>query len=204
MFTGIVLGQGIVEALAPATDAGSRRIAIRAQFAMPPVDIGGSVAVDGVCLTVVKRRGRLFEADLGPETLRLTTLGALRAGKTHGSTVHLEPALRVGDALGGHLVSGHVDGLGTVRSVKRVGDALSIKFAAPPMLMQHITPKGSITIDGVSLTVNTASARQFEVMLIPHTLEVTKLGSLTAGEKVNLETDLIAKHVLRLVAPYRK
>jgi riboflavin synthase len=161
--------------------------------------LGASIAVDGVCLTVVDRNTGRFAADLGPETLACTTLGAL----TPGARVHLERPLRLGDALGGHLVSGHVDGVGTLVARRPVGDSLELEITAPVSVASTLVPKGSITVAGASLTINTVVQAQgdgrFGVTLIPHTLAVTNLGALAVGAPVNLEGDLIAKHVDRLV-----
>lgn len=194
MFTGIVEGLGRVLS---ATGKGTVRITVQSTFDLGRVRVGDSVAVDGVCLTVVARRGRRFDADLGPETLRKTTLGRLEAG----SHVHLERALRIGDAIGGHLVTGHVDGRGRVAAARAHGASRTLTIEAPRALAPFIVPKGSITVDGVSLTVNRVDGTRFRVTLIPHTLVVTQLGRLAAGQQVNLETDLIAKHVARLVKP---
>lgn len=194
MFTGIVEAIGRVEALRPGR-GGTRRVAIASPLDLAPVPQGGSIAVDGVCLTVVARRGRRFEADLGLETLARTTLGRLRVG----SRVHLERPLRLGDPLGGHLVTGHVDGIGRVEARQGHGEALGLRIAAPAALAPLLAPKGSVAVDGVSLTVNTVAGRVFSVMLIPHTLAVTRLGERRAGDRVNIEADLIAKHLHRLV-----
>ncbi len=194
MFTGIVETTGTIEAFGPLA-RGGRRISISSSLPLATVPKGGSIAVDGVCLTLVGRRGRRFDADLGPETLELTTLGARRAG----DLVHLERPLRIGDPLGGHLVAGHVDGTGTVVRTRRIGDSLVIEVTAPAHVAPFLAPKGSITINGVSLTVNTVNGPSFSVTLIPHTLSVTRLGKLEPGAKVNLEADLIAKHVAQLL-----
>lgn len=194
MFTGIVEATGTIESLGPLT-RGSRRVAIATPLDLSNVPLGGSVAVDGVCLTAISRRGRRFQADIGPETLAVTTLGDRKAG----DRVHLERPLRVGDPLGGHLVAGHVDGVGRVLAARRKGEALELEVAPPPEIVPYLASKGSIAIDGVSLTVNVVNARGFQVTLIPHTLTVTKLGSLRAGTRVNLEADLLAKHVARLL-----
>jgi riboflavin synthase len=199
VFTGIVETTGTIESLGPLA-LGGRRISISTALPLATVPKGGSIAVDGVCLTLVGRRGRRFEADLGPETLALTTLGSRRAG----DLVHLERPLRIGDPLGGHLVAGHVDGTGTVARTRRQGDCLTIEITAPAAVAPFLASKGSITIDGVSLTVNTVKGSVFSVTLIPHTLAVTRLGSLSPGAKVNLEADLIAKHVANLLMPSPK
>lgn len=194
MFTGIVEGLGTIRDIA-ARARGVRRVLIRADFALGRLPQGASIACDGVCLTVVARRGRQFAADLGPETLAMTTLGARRAG----DRVHLERPLRVGDPLGGHLVAGHVDGVGRVVARVPRGRALALAVALPRALARLVAPKGSITIDGVSLTVNRVHGAVVEVLLIPHTLAVTTLGERRPGGRVNIETDLVAKHVDRVV-----
>lgn len=206
MFTGIVEAIGKVEAIGPpppparragngARAAGSRRLVVSGPLDLSGLPLGASIAVNGVCLTVVARRGRRFQADLGPETLALTTLGALRPG----DRVHLERPLRAGDPLGGHLVAGHVDGVGRVERRRPEGDALTLRVAAPRALARYLAPKGSITVDGVSLTVNRVEGAAFQVTLIPHTLAVTCLGERQVGDRVNIEADLIAKHIARLV-----
>jgi riboflavin synthase len=195
MFTGIVEATGKIESLRVRA-GGSRRLVVSTDLDLATIPPGGSVAVDGVCLTVVARRGRRFEADLGPETLALTTVGERRPGER----VHLERPLRAGDPLGGHLVAGHVDGVGRVEAARRRGDALELTVSAPAALAPYIAPKGSITVDGVSLTVNRVEGARFSVTLIPHTLAVTNLGAARAGTRVNIEADLLAKHVARLLA----
>jgi riboflavin synthase len=199
MFTGIIETTATVESLeAPDPAQPGARLCVTTTLDVAALPLGASIAVDGVCLTVVERgRGR-FAADLGPETLARTTLGGLRAG----DRVHLERPLRLGDPLGGHLVSGHVDGLGTVVARRPVGTALELDVAAPPEVARALVPKGSITVEGVSLTVNTVAGERFSVTLIPHTLAVTKLGDKPVGAAVNLEGDLIAKHIERLVGAY--
>jgi riboflavin synthase len=193
MFTGIIETTATVESL-EAREAGAR-LTVSTTLDVGSLPLGASIAVDGVCLTVVERAAGRFSADLGPETLARTTLGALAAG----ARVHLERPLRLGDALGGHLVSGHVDGVGTIADRRPVGGALELDFEAPPEVAGTLVPKGSITVDGASLTVNTVAGGRFSVTLIPHTLAVTKLGDKAVGARVNLEADLIAKHVDRLV-----
>lgn len=178
------------------------RIAIATSLPLEDAALGASIAVDGVCLTIVAHSGASFEADLGPETLAVTTLGQLAPG----ARVHLERPLRMGDELGGHLVAGHVDARGTVARATALGDALELVVRAPARIGRHLVPKGSITVDGVSLTVNHVRDRpdgeaEFSVTLIPHTLAVTKLGDLRPGDPVNLEADLLAKHVAALVEP---
>jgi riboflavin synthase len=194
LFTGIVETTGKIESLGPRS-GGAQRVTVSTALDLASVPLGGSIAVNGVCLTLVGRRGRRFHADLGPETLARTTLGELRPG----AEVHLERPLRLGDPLGGHLVAGHVDGVGKVLAARRRGQALELEVSAPPEVAPFLASKGSIAVDGVSLTVNRVSARGFSVTLIPHTLAVTRLGTLRAGARVNLEADLLAKHVARLL-----
>jgi riboflavin synthase len=189
LFTGIVEAAGQIETLR------AHRLVVSTALPLASIPPGGSIAVDGVCLTVVDRRGRRFQADLGPETMARTTLGDRRAG----DKVHLERPLRMGDPLGGHLVAGHVDGVGRIRRSQRKGEARELEIAAPAEIAPFLAPKGSIAVDGVSLTINQVSDRTFSVTLIPHTLAVTHLGGLAVGARVNLEADLLAKQVARLL-----
>ena len=197
MFTGIIEATGTVAALD--RREGGVRLAVTTELEVGALPLGASIAVDGVCLTVVERAVgspfNSFAADLGPETLARTTLGALRPG----ARVHLERPLRLGDALGGHLVSGHVDGVGTIVARREVGDSLELDVRAPEAVVATLVEKGSVTVAGASLTINTVDGDVFGVTLIPHTLAVTTLGALDVGASVNLEGDLIAKHVDRLV-----
>lgn len=182
MFTGIVQAVGKIVSIDPfEVDRGA--------LDLSGVAVGDSIAVQGVCLTVTGLTARGFRADVSTETLRVTT-GLERPGP-----VNLEKALRVGDALGGHLVAGHVDGVGEV--VKREGGVLG--FRVPPGLARYMARKGSVCVDGVSLTVNRVAGEQFEVNLIPHTLEATTLSRLAPGTKVNLEVDLVARYVERML-----
>jgi len=193
MFTGIVVAQGQV--VERAERGGDLTLLIEAPALAGRLGLGDSVSVEGVCLTVTRLEGARFAADLSAETLSKTTLGALATG----AWVNLEPALRAGDALGGHLVSGHVDAVGTVAAI--VPDARSQRFTfeLPAALMRYVAPKGSICINGVSLTVNGVAGTRFDVNLIPHTLEVTTLGTLAVGRQVNVEIDLIARYLERLM-----
>jgi riboflavin synthase len=194
MFTGIILDVGTVAARTER--GGDVRLAIRvARLDLSRTALGDSICVQGCCVTAVALSADGFEADLSRETLGLTTLGALAVG----SAVNLEPALRAGDALGGHLVSGHVDGVGTV--VSRNADARSTRMVieAPAALARFIARKGSVAVNGVSLTVNEVEGPRFGINLIPHTLEVTTLGELVPGAAVNLEIDQVARYVERLL-----
>ena len=195
MFTGIVEATGTVSALE--RREGGVRLAVTTDLDVGALPLGASLAVDGVCLTVVERAAGRFAADLGPETLARTTLGALRLG----ARVHLERPLRLGDALGGHLVSGHVDGVGAVVGRRAAGTSLELEIAAPESVVATLVPKGSITVAGASLTINEVAGDRFSVTLIPHTLAVTTLGFKNVGASVNLETDLLAKYVWKCLRP---
>jgi riboflavin synthase len=194
VFTGIVVDVGVVKAREPR--GGDVRIVIGLDRIDPvSLHLGDSICVQGCCLTVTEVVGKAFAADVSRESLSLTTLGDLAVG----SPVNLEPSLKAGDALGGHLVSGHVDGVARVESV--AGDAWStrVKITVPDHLAKYIARKGSVAIDGVSLTVNEIEGSTFGVNLIPHTQEVTTLGRLTQGTRVNLEVDQVARYVERLL-----
>ena len=193
MFTGIIEAVGKVTATR--VEGGDQRLSIdTGALPLTGVGLGDSIAVNGVCLTVVGMDANAFAADVSAETLACTTLGRLQ----NGAPVNLELALKASSRLGGHLVSGHVDGVGSMQG--READARSerLVFESPEPLKKFIAAKGSITVEGVSLTVNRVSGRQFEVNLIPHTLEQTTLKQLAAGDPVNLEVDLIARYVARL------
>jgi riboflavin synthase len=191
MFTGLIQGVGTLVSRAPSA-AGAR-----AHFVCPfdRLELGESVAVNGACLTVASISARGFEADLSPETLSRTTLGAL----SPGGRVNLERALAAGQRLGGHLVSGHVDGTTRVLEVVQRGDSVYARFECSAELSRYVAAKGSVALDGVSLTVNDVSARTFSVMLIPHTLAMTTLSGLAVGSQLNLEVDLVARYVARFL-----
>lgn len=191
MFTGIVTDIGSIVAREA---RGDTRFRIRTAYDTASIAIGASIACSGVCLTVVQKAADWFAVDVSAETLSRTTLGDW----TEGSQVNLERSLKVGDELGGHIVSGHVDGVGIVTALRPEGDSLRIDFRAPDALAGLIAEKGSIAVDGASLTVNGVSGPIFDVNLIPHTRAVTTLGQLTAGARVNLEIDVLARYVARL------
>lgn len=197
MFTGIIEDDGRVLERAP-RDQGAR-IVVETALHLAETSLGDSIAVNGCCLTVValERSGDRWTVafDLGPETLKVTTLGGLDVG----GRVHLERALRLSDRLGGHMVAGHVDAVGVVEQRRPMGDALFLRIAAPPAITRYCIHKGSVAVDGVSLTLNAVDDGGFEVGLIPHTLEMTHLGALAEGSRVNLEADLIGKYVERLL-----
>jgi riboflavin synthase len=193
MFTGIVQDIGRISVVEPR--GGDLRAAIAvAQMDLARINIGDSIAVAGICLTAIALEARSFSVDVSHETLRLTTAASWRPG----DPVNLEPSLRAGDALGGHLVAGHVDGIAQI--IAREGDARSQRLAVrvPQELARFIARKGSVTLDGVSLTVNEVRGTEFDINLVPHTLAVTTLGSLAIGDRVNLEVDLVARYIERL------
>jgi len=187
---------GIVEELGRVLDRRGARLVVAAGKALDGTDLGSSVAVNGVCLTVVERGSDALGFDMGPETLAVTTLGDLAVG----DPVNLERPLRMGDFLGGHIVQGHVDGIGVVTAVERAADTSRIRVEwQDPRLAPYLIAKGSVAVDGVSLTVAALDARAFEIMLIPHTLAQTTLGALERGRRVNLEMDMIGKYVRRFL-----
>jgi riboflavin synthase len=215
MFTGLIAATGVLAAREPRGPGA--RLSLSAAFDDGPFTLGESIAVDGVCLSVdaITRTG--FEADASAETLARTTLGGL----SPGAVLHLERSLRAGSLIGGHLVTGHVDGVGALVSRAPVGEAVAMVFRVPPELARYVAEKGSIAVDGVSLTVNAVDSRArsaahatnettaanaantFDVMIIPHTLAKTKLGALRPGDPVNLEVDLVARYVARLMSAER-
>lgn len=199
MFTGIVQAIGTVAS--STARGGDLRLVIDATGLAARIDvarlgIGESIAVSGACLTVVEFDGVRFAADVSRETLALTTLGNLR----EGDPVNLEAALRAGDPLGGHLMSGHVDGVAQVKSLHPDARSLRVEVEGPAALVRYIAPKGSVALDGVSLTVNEVAGRCFGVNLIPHTVEVTALRGLAVGQVLNLEVDQLARYLERLLA----
>lgn len=193
MFSGIIADVGLIKSVQD-REGGLRLTIATELLGMDDVKLGDSIAVNGVCLTVIDIAGNDFTVEVSRETLDCTT-GLDR----QGGHVNLEKALRLSDRLGGHLVSGHVDGMGEVVAFNDIGESWRLVVRAPERLAKYIATKGSITIDGVSLTVNRVAGGEFEVNLIPHTLEVTTLNELKAGARVNLEIDLIARYVERMM-----
>ena len=197
MFTGIITATGRVASLTE--KGGDLELGIDAAALDPHrIAIGDSVSVQGACLTVTRQDGSCIFADVSRETMAKTTLGALRAG----SKVNLEPSLRAGDALGGHWVSGHVDAVGNLRVLAQDARSWRMQFELPVALMRFVASKGSICVDGVSLTVNEIEGCRFAVNVIPHTLAVTTLGELKVGDGVNIEIDVIARYLDRLAQPF--
>lgn len=194
MFTGIVEACGEIAAVEK--QAADCRLRINAGgLDMSDVELGDSIAIDGVCLTVVKFDSTRFEMDVSAESLSKTTLGEFKVGRK----VNLEKAMQPSARLGGHIVSGHVDGLGSIESREKVGESLRFRVRVPDVLAKYIAVKGSVCIDGVSLTVNNVEGAVFEINIIPHTAEVTSIGDYQVGRKVNIEVDIIARYLERLL-----
>jgi len=191
MFTGIVTDVGTLRSV---DSSGERRFEIATAFDMDSVDIGASICCAGACLTVIEKGAGWFAVEASAETLSKTTLGDWRTG----TRINLERALRMGDELGGHIVSGHVDGVGKVAAREASGESVVYKVRAPEDLARFVAAKGSVTVDGVSLTVNAVDGAVFSLNIIPHTLAETTLGDLGVGDAVNLEIDMLARYVARL------
>jgi len=192
MFTGIVTHRGVVRSVEP---AGDTVLEIATDLPLADAPPGASIACAGCCLTVIDKGPDWFRVTVSAETLAHTTIGTWSAG----SVVNLERALRLGDELGGHLVSGHVDGVATVALRRPEGDSLRLDFVLPERLARFVAPKGSVAVDGVSLTVNEVDGARFGVNIIPHTRDRTTLGGLAPGARVNIEIDLVARYVARLI-----
>lgn len=192
MFTGIVEGKGRVKSMSSGSSGFT--IAIDTPFDLTDDRVGDSIAVNGICLTATQINAASFTADVSKETLGRTNLGELKTG----SPVNLERALKLGGRLGGHLVTGHIDGPGTARRVERRGESLHIEIALDKKHLNYVVEKGSITVDGISLTVNSVGADFFTLNIIPHTLRLTTLGEIREGKRVNIETDIIGKYVEKL------
>jgi len=198
MFTGLIEGTGKLKTVEPRGK--DMRLSIQASFDLEGFQTGESVAVDGVCLTVVSWQARAFTVDVSQETLSRSTLGQ----RSVGDEVNLERALRLGDRLGGHLVNGHVDGKARVMARKQRGDSLVFVFEVVAELGRYIIEKGSVAVNGVSLTVNRCDEQSFDVNIVPHTARVTTIGSLRVGDEVNIEVDIIGKYVERFVRPMQE
>jgi len=198
MFTGIILAKGRVISLEER--GGDLELGVAAEgLDVARMSLGDSVCVQGVCLTVTRKESSCFFADVSRETLSKTTLGSLQAG----SNVNLEPSLRAGDALGGHLVSGHVDAVGHLVRIEQDARSWRLEFELPAALSRFVAAKGSICLNGVSLTVNAVEGRRFDVNIIPHTHAVTTLGELRVGDGVNVEIDVVARYLDRLIGANR-
>jgi riboflavin synthase len=194
MFTGIIEGLGAITFVRPAGQG--NRLGIAAAFELTGTKVGDSISVSGACLTAVSISGRQFEVDVSPETLAKTTLGTVRVGER----VNLERALRLSDRIDGHLVSGHTDGTGVIDSKETLGNALIVTVAVAEALTHYMIAKGSVAVDGVSLTINHLDPGRFTVSIIPHTAGLTTIGFKQRGERVNIEVDLIGKYVEKFLS----
>jgi len=198
MFTGIILAKGRITSLLERD--GDLELGVDAAgLDVASIAIGDSICVQGVCLTVTRKQDACFFADVSRETMAKTTLGRLKVG----ANVNLEPSLRAGDQLGGHLVSGHVDAAGSLKRIDQDARSWRLEFELPPPLMRFVAAKGSICLNGVSLTVNKVEGERFDVNIIPHTHTVTTLGELRVGDEVNVEIDVVARYLDRLMPPSR-
>ena len=193
MFTGIIQMMGTVVDIDK--QRGDVRFYIQSDFDLNTVPMGASICHAGCCLTVVEKNGDVFAVDVSAETLSKTTLGSWQVG----TQINLEPSLKVGDELGGHIVSGHVDGVAKIVSIKPEGDSHRLVIEAPNVLAKFIAPKGSVALDGISLTVNEVNDNQFGINIIPHTWDVTTLGQCKVGDELNIEIDLMARYAARLM-----
>jgi riboflavin synthase len=194
MFTGIIEGMGTVAQVRP-VDGGSR-LTVTADFSLDGTGLGDSIAVNGACLTAVSLQGPRFSVDVSPETLSKTTFNAVKIGER----VNLERALRLSDRLDGHLVSGHIDGQGTITGKQQQGNAIVVTFAVSEALSDYMIPKGSVAIDGISLTINSCEKQSFSVSIIPHTAKLTTIRLKDAGARVNIETDMLGKYVEKFLS----
>ncbi len=199
MFTGIVTDIGEITSLSQGGQADDRRFVVRTKHDMAPIAIGASIACSGCCLTVLEKGGDWFAVEVSGESLAKTHLGDWKLG----SRVNLELSLKLGDELGGHLVYGHVDGVGTIASMTPEGGSVRFMFEVPSELGRFIAAKGSVAVDGISLTVNEVDAKRFGVNVISHTQAVTTLGQAKVGQRVNLEVDMLARYVQRLLEHQR-
>jgi len=196
LFTGLIEGEGRIISLLP--EKGGVIIEVQTSFMLEDTKIGDSIAVNGVCLTAIEVKPKTFKAHISPETLNRTTFKY----KKQGDWVNLERALKVGDRLGGHLVSGHIDGIGKVLKINPLGEFYQFLIEIPEVLAVYLVEKGSIAVDGISLTINKVKENSFELMIIPHTYQVTTLKYLKPGDLVNIEIDMIAKMVHKWLSPY--
>lgn len=189
MFTGIIEGFGTLRDIKPAGKG--IRLGIESDFDLEKTKTGDSIAVNGACLTAVSIKGHIFEVDVAPETISLTTFAKAKPG----DRVNLERALRLSDRLDGHLVSGHIDGMGTIKSKKKLSNAIIVTIAVPSALLKYMIHKGSVAIDGISLTINKCSADSIELSIIPHSAKLTTIGFKKPGDDVNIETDVVGKYI---------
>ncbi|MBN1931075.1 MAG: riboflavin synthase [Desulfobacterales bacterium] len=193
MFTGIIEGLGTIRRIQ--SSGFGKHLTLEADFKLDQTRLGDSIAVSGACLTAVAIDGPCFEVDVSPETLEKTTIGRAKIGER----VNLERALRLSDRLDGHLVSGHIDGIGVLKHRKTTGNAMIVTIGLNPSLSRYMIKKGSVAVDGISLTINDCSRESFEVSIIPHTAKLTTIGFKKMGDPVNIETDMIGKYVERFI-----
>lgn len=193
MFTGIISDVGVTKKVEKTKT--SIRLGVETKYNVPKIAIGASISCNGCCLTVVKKTKNVVEFDLSPETMRATNFNSVKKG----DLINLEQALKLGEELGGHIVTGHVDCVGEVSSIKKIGKNWVVKFKVPAAYKRYVAAKGSITINGVSLTVNSVENNIFGINIIPHTLKETNLRLLKKGSRVNLEIDLLARYIERLI-----
>lgn len=193
MFTGIIEGLGTLRDIRP--NGQGMRLGIESGFDLVNTKIGDSIAVNGACLTAVTIDGRHFEVDVAPETMSLTTFAKAKPG----DKVNLERALRLSDRLDGHLVSGHIDGMGIIKSKKNLSNAIIVTISLPPSLTKYMIHKGSVAIDGISLTINKCNSESIELSIIPHSAKLTTIGFKKAGDEVNIETDVVGKYIEKFV-----
>jgi len=191
MFTGIIEGLGTISGIRPG--GLGKRLTVAADFILDQTKVGDSIAVNGACLTVIKIDDKRFETDLSPETLGASTFGKAKVG----DRVNLERAMRLSDRIDGHLVSGHIDGIGIVKKREKMGNAILLTIEVPDALSRYMIHKGSVAVDGISLTINACESKSFSVQIIPHTAAGTTIGKKQNGAPVNIETDMIGKYVER-------
>jgi riboflavin synthase len=194
MFTGIIEGQGNIAAIR--SSGQGNRVAIEAGFSLDQTKVGDSISVNGACLTAVKIEDRRFEVDVSPETLKTTIFDQAKVG----DRVNLERAMRFSDRIDGHLVSGHVDGTGILKQREMLGNAIIVTIEAAESLTRYMIAKGSVALDGISLTINSCNADSFSISIIPHTAKLTTIGTKNRGDRVNIETDMIGKYVERFLS----
>ena len=193
MFTGIIEGLGTIGAIRPAGQG--KRLTIEADYALDQTKIGDSISVNGACLTVVKISGSTFDVDLSPETLATSTFDKAK----QGDRLNLERAMRLSDRIDGHLVLGHVDGIGIIEQQEKLGNTIGITISVSEALSRYMIHKGSVAVDGISLTINSVASKSFTVSVIPHTARITTVGMKQKGDLVNIETDMIGKYVERFL-----
>ena len=194
MFTGIIEGLGTIAGIR--SSGQGKRLTVEADFSLDQTKIGDSISVSGACLTAVKIDGKRFEVDVSPETLQITTFGQAKVGER----LNIERALRLSDRIDGHLVSGHIDGVGIVKKRESLSNAIIVTIGVDESLTQYMIAKGSVAMDGISLTINARESDNFSVSVIPHTAQLTTIGFKNKGDRVNIETDMIGKYVERFIS----